>query len=322
MHNQLGLGIPISWVSGIIVSLVGSAIWLRIHGSPILPRPNWAVLRALGKTTVAHNWLNLAIVVPATLIPVLVTVVVSPSANAAFYIAWMLAGFLYAILWALSIVLFAVASAEPHLIARKMRFALKVSLWIGIPCMLILCFGAHFILSLFGINYARAATFSLWLLSLCYVPMIPKTFYIAVCRASGRVLLGAIVLTIFAAIEITAAGVAGSIGGLKGLSIAILVVTVIEGLATTPAILNAITSRRGYRRGRRVALVGVLPLPALRSHSNRNPVCVRLPSVFCRRMGFAPGVVCRGCRRYGRICAGWRGYGSRMLGGLRAWRGD
>ena len=242
MHNQLGLGISISWVSGIIVSLAGSAIWLRIHGSAILPRPNWAVLRALGKTTLAHNWLNLAIVVPATLIPVLVTIVVSPSANAVFYVAWMLASFLYAILWALSIVLFAVASAEPHMIARKLRFALKVSLWIGIPCMLILCCGAHFTLGLFGINYARAATFSLWLLSLCYVPLIPKTFYIAVCRATGRVLLGAIVLTIFAAIEITAAGVAGSIDGLKGLSIAILVVTVIEGLATTPAILNTITS--------------------------------------------------------------------------------
>lgn len=244
LHNQFGLGISISWVLGIIVSFAGSAIWLRIHGSRILARPNWAVLRALGKTTLAHNWLNLAIVVPATLIPVLVTVVVSPSANAAFYIAWMLASFLYAIPWALSIVLFAVASSEPHMISQKLRFALKVSLLIGIPCMLMLCFGAHLTLSFFGINYARAATFSLWLLSLCYVPMIPKTFYIAVCRATGRVFRGAVVLTIFAVIEITAAVVAGSIGGLKGLSIAILVVTVIEGFATTPAILNTITKPR------------------------------------------------------------------------------
>ena len=40
-------------------------------------------------------WLNIAITVPWSLIPVLVTVVVSPSANAAFYIAWMLTSFLY-----------------------------------------------------------------------------------------------------------------------------------------------------------------------------------------------------------------------------------
>ena len=63
--------------------------WSRSSGGP---RPDWGVLRRLGKATLAHNWLNLAITVPQPLIPVLVTVVVSPSANAAFYAAWMLVG--------------------------------------------------------------------------------------------------------------------------------------------------------------------------------------------------------------------------------------
>ena len=87
----------------------------------------------LGKTTLAHNWLNLAIAVPVTLIPVLVTVVVSPAANAAFYVAWMVTSFLVAVPVHLSTVLFAIASADPRVISRKLRFALKVSLWAGIP---------------------------------------------------------------------------------------------------------------------------------------------------------------------------------------------
>ena len=70
------------------------AIRLRFSGYPVLPRPDWGVLRRLGRTAIAHNWLNLAITIPMTLIPVLVTVIVSPSANAAFYAAWTLSGFL------------------------------------------------------------------------------------------------------------------------------------------------------------------------------------------------------------------------------------
>ena len=133
IHNQFGAGIFLSWIGGIAISLAGSAIWLRMHGSVIFSAPDWGVLRGLGKTALAHNWLNLAIAVPVTLIPVLVTVVVSPAANAAFYIAWMLTSFLMAVPVALSTVLFAVAAANPRIIAQKLRFALKLSLLIGVP---------------------------------------------------------------------------------------------------------------------------------------------------------------------------------------------
>src|ERR1017187_4419482 len=76
LHNEFGAGISLSWVTGIAVSLLPVAIRLRFTGAPILPRPDWGVLRELGKTALAHNWLNLAIGVPGALIPVLVTVAV------------------------------------------------------------------------------------------------------------------------------------------------------------------------------------------------------------------------------------------------------
>jgi O-antigen/teichoic acid export membrane protein len=248
LHDRFGAGITVSWIAGIAVSMAGSAIWLRIRGCRVLPRPDWGVLRALGKAALAHNWLNLAIAVPVMLLPVLVTVVVSPAANAAFYVAWMIASFLAAVPYHLSTVLFAIASAEPQVISRKLRFALKVSLWVGIPGVLLLCVGGHFVLSLFGSRYSSEATFPLRILAFSYVPALPTTFYVAVCRAKGKVSRAAVVLTSFAVIEMAAVVVSGMLDGLRGLTVAILVVMVVEGLATTPAIVRAAWTYGRHRR--------------------------------------------------------------------------
>ena len=248
LHDQFGAGITESWIAGIAVSMAGSAIWLRIRGCPVLPRPDWGVLRALGKSTLAHNWLNLAIAVPVTLIPVLVTVVVSPAANAAFYVAWMVMSFLGAVPIHLSTVLFAIASGDPRLISRKLRFSLKVSLWVGIPGVLVLCLGGHFALGLFGSTYSREATFPLRVLALSYVPALPKIFYVAVCRAKGKVSRAAVVLTVFAAIEMAAVVVSGMLDGLRGIAVSILIVMVVEGLVTLPAIVRAAWSYGRHRR--------------------------------------------------------------------------
>ena len=248
LHDQFGIGISMSWVAGMAISLAGSAIWLRRRGSRVLPRPDWEVLRGLGKTALAHNWLNLAIAVPVTLIPVLVTVVVSPQANAAFYVAWMLTSFLYALPVHLSTVLFAVAAAEPEKVPRKLRFSLKLSLYFGIPAMLALCVGARLALGIFGIGYVRAATFPLWLLSVAYLPILPKTFYIAVARAKGNISQAAVLLTTFAVLELIGAVVGGELGGLKGLSLAIFAVSLVEGLVTTPAVMRTAGLYGRYRR--------------------------------------------------------------------------
>jgi hypothetical protein len=196
---------------------------------------------------VAHNWLNLAIAVPWSLIPVLVAVLVSPSANAAFYAAWMLSTFLYIVPVHLSTVLFAVAAYDPKAIARKLRFTLRLSLLIGLPGMAVLGLGAHLALSIFGAGYARAATLPLWLLVIGYLPTIPRVHYIAVCRAAGKIPRAAVVLTLFAAVEVTAAAAGGLSDGLVGVSAALLAVLTIEGLVTTPAVVRAAYSRGRHR---------------------------------------------------------------------------
>jgi O-antigen/teichoic acid export membrane protein len=248
MHDQFGVGIAVSWVAGMALSVVPVAIRLRLTGTPVLPRPDWGVLQGLGRTALAHNWLNLAITVPRSLIPVLVTVIVSPAANAAFYAAWTLSGFLYIVPTHLSTVLFAVAAGDPQAIARKLRFTLRLSALIGLAGMAVLGLGAHLALSIFGAGYASAATVTLWLLVIGYLPVVPKVHYIAVCRASGRIPRAAVVLTSAAALEVTAASVGGARGGLNGLALALLVVFLAEGLVTAPAVLRTAIGHGHHRR--------------------------------------------------------------------------
>jgi O-antigen/teichoic acid export membrane protein len=248
LRNQVVSGIALSWVVGTALSVMALALWLRSAGLPVALRPDWGVLRSLGKTAVAHNWLNLAIVVPRSLIPVLVTVVVSPSANAAFYAAWTLSGFLYIVPTHLSTVLFAVAAADPQAVAPKLRFTLRLSALIGLPGMVVLGLCGHVALSLFGPDYARTAIVPLWLLVIGYLPTVSKVQYIAVCRAVGRIPRAAAVLSVAAAVEVAATVLGGASGGLNGLSVALLVVFFAEGIVTMPAVLRAAIGHGRHRR--------------------------------------------------------------------------
>jgi O-antigen/teichoic acid export membrane protein len=261
LHDRFGMAITTSWVAGMALSLVLVAIWLRIRDTPVLPQPDWGVLRGLGKTAAAHSWLNLSITVPRSLIPVLVTIIVSPTANGAFYAAWTLSGFLYIVPTHLSTVLFAVASGDPQVVARKLRFTLRLSFLIGLPGMVVLGLGAHLALSLFGPGYAREATVTLWLLVLGYLPTVPKMHFIAVCRAAGRISRAAAVLSVAAAMEVTAAAVGGASGGLKGLSFALLAVFFVEGLVTAPSVLRAATGHGRHRQADSPGATVTVPAP-------------------------------------------------------------
>jgi O-antigen/teichoic acid export membrane protein len=283
LHDAFGVGILFAWVLGTAISLIPATLMLRRDGAKIFRRPDWDLLRRLGKVAMAHNWLNLAIATPPKLIPVLITVVVSPSANAAFYVAWMLASFLFMVPGHLSTVLFAIASASPELIAEKLRFVLRVSLLIGLPVMAALALGAHFALNLFGPSYAHLATVPLWLLIIGYIPGLPKAQYIAVCRATGEVGKAAVVLTIAACCECAAVVIGGKAGGLDGLSFAYLGVMIIEGIITAPTVLRA-----AYVKTK--AATGAFPvIPATSAPAASGPM-TRLTGPLARLTGPMPGL--------------------------------
>jgi O-antigen/teichoic acid export membrane protein len=240
LHDALGTGITCSWVAGMVLSMVPVAARLKASGMPILSKPDWRLMQGLGKTALAHNWLNLSIAVPVLLMPVIVTATVSASANAAYYVAWMLAYFLYSVPTNLSTVLFAIAAADPEIIAGKLRFSLRLSFAFGIIGVAVLGLSSHLVLSIFGPGYARTAFLPLMFLLIGYFPIVPRSHYVAVRRAQGRIPQAAVVLTIGAAMEVAGAVTGAKLDGLVGLSAALLLVRIIEGAMTAPAVIRAV----------------------------------------------------------------------------------
>jgi O-antigen/teichoic acid export membrane protein len=254
LHDEFGVGILLAWVLGTAISMLPVAIIIKRGGGRIMQRPDWASLRQLRKLVIAHNWLNLATHIPPKIIVVLVAIVVSPAENGAYYVAGMLYAFLYMVIDSLSTMLFAAASADPGKIAAKLRFVLGLSLLIGVPLGLALGVCSPLILSAFGPRYAALAVGPLWLQIAGYIPGIPNNVYISVARAQGRFNQAAVFQAVCAAIRMVAVVVGGKVDGLYGLSFALLAVSVVQSLVTTPPVLRtAFGSLRVSPAGKSVA---------------------------------------------------------------------
>ena len=249
LHYTLGIGLFFSWVAAIPVSLLVVAAQLGLQHQPFLRRPEWGVLKSFGSTVAAHNWLNLAISAPGLLVPVLAASILAPSVNAGFYAAWTICSFLYVLPGHISTALFAVASGDTDGMARQLRLSLRISILLGIPGMALLGFGARYILHIFGPGYAGVGTVPMQLLVLTYLPAVPGSFYVAVCRAVGKLTRAANVLTAFAVVNVVASVIGCLRGGLVGMTFAGLVVTLAEALYTTPAVARAAAGYGRHRRG-------------------------------------------------------------------------
>ena len=248
LHDAYGVGISLSLVIATAGSMIPAAIMLMRGGSSIHHRPDWQSLRRLFPVAVSHNWLNLAMVLPSGIIPVVVPLAVGAAQNSVFYDVWMISSLLFMVPVHLGTVLFALASASPEVIAEKLRFVLRISLLIGLPVMAVLAIAAHFALNLFGPGYAALGTVPLWLRIIGYIPQMPRAQFVAVSRATDRVGQAAGLICFFALCEVASVYfggrlgdryIGGQLGGLYGLSFAYLGVLVVEGLITAPTVLRA-----------------------------------------------------------------------------------
>ncbi len=246
-----GNWIMIAWVAALAFSVLAMALLARRDGTRINPPPDWARLRKLRRTAGAHNALNLAVQGPRLLLPVMVTVLVSSTANAAFYIAYMIATFLYIVPTHLSTVLFAVVAKDPGELRSQIRLTLRLSAIIGAAGVAVVMLTASPVLHLLGKDYA-VATDSLLLLAAAYLPMTVKLHYIAVSRAADRIGHAAVVLSFAGALELGGAAVGASIGGLTALTAGYVVAVALEATILGATVIRAAAT--GYlRRGRRPA---------------------------------------------------------------------
>ncbi|MFL5627061.1 MAG: lipopolysaccharide biosynthesis protein [Ktedonobacteraceae bacterium] len=241
LSHLTGLTIYATWVIGNVCSLAVLAGFALVKqagpGRSYLPQ--WGLLRKLGSAALKHHALNLAIDAPSLVLPVLVTISLSTRVNAWFYVSWNLSSVANAISAALATTLFAVSSAQPSALARKLRLTLGLAL---VACVLVNCvllLGPKQVLGLFGHSYSEQAAWSLRILSLESFPFIIKNHYIALARIRGRIVRTLLLIIATGLLELGGSAVGARLGGLNGLSLGWTAAVCVEAVLMSRAVYNA-----------------------------------------------------------------------------------
>lgn len=244
LTSNFNLMIYATWIGGNLLSL--GYIVLSTF-SPVINRrisimPQFKLLRELSGLTMKHYALNLTMQVPSYALPLLVSGLISIENTGSFYIAWMIASFMFALPYAFTRVLFAVGSLQRSLLKEKIRFTLKLSFAIGTLGAAALFVVAYPILRLFGSTYAEQATSTLRILVVGIFPIIIKTHYVAVSQIFGRMINAAKIIAIGSVLELSLAALGAYLGGLAGLSLGWVVAVYVQSLMMTSLVYRVATS--------------------------------------------------------------------------------
>ena len=232
-----------AWAAGIAVSLIVLVrFYARREGDGL--RPNFALLIEMRASAASHAAVNLALETADLAMPILVVVLLSASANAAFYIAWMIAGFLVMVPLSLSMVAYAIGSADAAGLARRFRFTLGISLGFGVIANLVLIPAASPVLQVFGQSYADQATAALHILALGVFPLTLKTHYVAIHRVERRLRTALPIVWGGTLLELGGGAVGALAGGLTGVACGWLGGLCVEGLVMGKDVLSGLRADR------------------------------------------------------------------------------
>lgn len=219
------------WVAGVAAACALGAGQLRrsvgrYRFRPRLERPLVARLVAVG---LPNHALTLADRAPGLLLPVLVTELLSPTANAYWYAVWMMAWVVFSIPVQVGMTLFAEASHRPAAIDGLVRHAVRWSLGLGLAAAVALALAGGLVLTLLGARYAAAGTEPLRVLVWGIVPMTFVQAYYARCRAAMRLREAVATAVIGGTVTVAAAAVAGVASGLTAMAAAWVAVQALAG---------------------------------------------------------------------------------------------
>lgn len=236
-----GMTILLAWTIGNLLSLPLVSWRTRggraLAGRRALVEP--AQLRGIGRLAVSHHALNVSIQAALQVLPVLVTVLVSAQANAAFNSAIMLSGFVFALPYAVSIGLFAAARGDETEIVRRMRLTIPFGLAVSAAASIVLFPLAGPVLHVFGPQYAADGAVLLRLIVLAGIPFVVKDHFIALRRVQGRTTQALLVTVAFLVAELAAATTGALTGGAVGLCVGWLSVLALEALVLAVPLVRA-----------------------------------------------------------------------------------
>lgn len=246
--DRSGMLLFATWVTGTVVSLLLIGPWVAGAAQGGGAWPRWYLVRKLRRSAMGHHAMNLAIKVPLLTLPTIVLVLLSATANAHFYIAWMIASFGFVVPTALTTVLYA-TGADTSLLADRMKVTLRVCFATGIAMVAILLLGAGPILRLFGGRYASSDTiWTLRLTALAIFPLTIKSHFVAITRILDRVGNTARYVWLGTILELTAACVGALVIGLPGVALGWLLIVCVEAGLMSRTVLATLHSGRQQPR--------------------------------------------------------------------------
>ncbi|HEX5452579.1 MAG TPA: hypothetical protein VFX06_02205 [Stellaceae bacterium] len=152
-----GSAILVTWVAGLMVSLIFVELIMRRGGSSLIQRPDFLLLHALRRKAADHYLLDLASQTPSMILPYIVTVILSPATNAAFYALWMVFTVAAVGPAAIATVLYPVVRAEPAQYRDRMLLSLSVSLVFAVAFGFFVLACSQDVLRVFNPVYAQIA---------------------------------------------------------------------------------------------------------------------------------------------------------------------
>ena len=238
-RSSAGLELEVAWLAGLLLSLATLA---RSLGKVTAGQSSRLWLKELFDKrglVLAHFALNLSILSPGLITPVLVTLIVSAEANARYTIAILVVSIVNIIPIHLSTALFALIPGDEVALRHEVQKTMRICLVLAVISAPFFLLTSGFILGLFGRSYVGAEV-ALAILGLTTYPYAIKTHYVAISRIRGRMRRAAIWTMIGAALEISLAAVGAISFGVTGVAVGILAALLIETSIFAPTVYGVL----------------------------------------------------------------------------------
>jgi O-antigen/teichoic acid export membrane protein len=229
------LPILLAWAIGNLIPVIVGFVQLRRMAVRyrFRPRVDWT-LAAMTSRIGFPNWvLTLLERAPGSLLPILVTELLSPDTNAAWYAAWMMAWVVYVVPIQVGLSLFAEAARQPHELKRAVRSGILTSLAIGVVAAAGVALVGPSLLAFLGSGYAEAGTGPLRILLLAVVPFTFVQAFYSVSRARQQLRETILVGILSGVAGVGGAALVGRSYGLNGIATTWLVVQIVAGCWAT-----------------------------------------------------------------------------------------
>ena len=183
-------GIVASWGIAIAIALAISLFFLlpKVQ-NPYKPVPNLklSLIKDMWRYSGGNYLTNLLSASPAFILPLMVVNLLGAEQNAYFYIAWAMAGLLFAIPAAVSQSLFVEGSHFEDKLRESVIKSLKFTFLLLVPAVIVLILLGKWLLLLFGQSYLLNALKLLWILSLSSLPLSINYLYSCILRVKSRI---------------------------------------------------------------------------------------------------------------------------------------